>query len=180
MSNSMQFAKILLRPICWLFGHRTYSKYEHYINKDTYCRLCGKKIKKYIPPPIKKTISITTIMKKKQPFYTEAFYANPQLTLDILNKLVEDGHVADKDMYQSGTFLFMDVFENDETKKILSAVISDLEAYKKHNNEGWVSDESTEIGICALQDDHRSCFYFDGKEIKWDHDRDMFVFENDL
>lgn len=104
---------------------------------------------------------------EKRPFFTEAFYTDPQLTLDVLNKLVEDNLVADKDMYQSGTFLFMEVFENENANRILAEVISDMDAYKKYNNEGWVSDESTEIGLCALQDEHRKLFYHDGKEIKW-------------
>lgn len=117
---------------------------------------------------------------EKRPFFTEAFYTNPQLTLDVLNKLVEDNLVADKDMYQSGTFLFMEVFENENVNRILAEVISDMDAYKKYNNEGWVSDESTEIGLCALQDEHRKFFYHDGKEIKWDHEREIFLFENDM
>lgn len=118
-------------------------------------------------------------MKTKE-FFTPEFASNPQLALDVLNKLVKDGHVADQDMYQSGTFLFMEVFENDQTKKILSQVISDMEAYKKYNNESFVSDESTEIGLCALQDEHRKLFYKDGKEIKWDDESVEFVFDEDF
>ena len=113
-------------------------------------------------------------------FFTTDFYSDPQLTLDVMNKLVESKQVADKDMYQDGTFLFMEVFENDTTKEILSPVISDLEAYKAYNNESFVSDATTEIGLCALQDEHRRIFYPDGKEIKWDADAECFVFEEDL
>lgn len=113
-------------------------------------------------------------------FFTPEFKTNPQLTLDVLNKLVEDSHVADQDMYQSGTFLFMEVFDNEETIKILSQVISDMEAYKKFNNEWFPSDKSTEIGLCALQDEHKKMFYRDGKEIKWDDRFGEFVFEDDL
>lgn len=118
-------------------------------------------------------------MKTKN-FFTTGFYNDPQLTLDVMNKLVDSKQVANKDMYQDGTFLFMEVFENDTTKEILSPVISDLETYKAYNNEGFVSDETTEIGLCALQDEHRKVFYHDGKEIKWDSDAERFVFEDDL
>lgn len=117
---------------------------------------------------------------KTEFFFTTEFNINPQLTLDVLNQLVKGGYVSDQDMYQSGTFLFMEVFENDETLKILSQVISDIEAYKKYNNENFVSDEATEIGICGLQDEHQKLFYKDGKEIKWDAEVGVFVFEDDL
>lgn len=113
-------------------------------------------------------------------FFTIGFYNDPQLTLDVMNKLVDSKQVADKDMYQDGTFLFMEVFENETTRDILSPVISDLEVYKAYDNEGFVSDETTEIGLCALQDEHRRIFYHDGKEIKWDADAERFVFEGDL
>lgn len=118
-------------------------------------------------------------MERKN-FFTTEFYENPELTLDTLNQLFQTKQVADKDMYQNGTFLYLEVFENDKTKEILSPVISDLEAYKVYNNEGFVSDETTEIGLCALQDEHRRIFYHDGKEIKWDADAERFVFEEDL
>ncbi len=119
-------------------------------------------------------------MKEKQPFYTEKFYEDPKITLDILNKLIDDDHVADMDMYKSGTFLFMEVYDNEKTRDILSPIISDIDAYIKYNNEGWVSDESTEIGLCGLQDDHRSQFYNDGQEILWDDRFREFVFLDDL
>lgn len=118
-------------------------------------------------------------MERKN-FFTTEFYENPELTLDALNQLLQTKQVADKDMYQNGTFLYMEVFENDKTKEILSPVISDLEAYKVYNNEGFVSDETTEIGLCALQDEHQRVFYHDGKEIKWDADAERFVFGEDL
>lgn len=120
-------------------------------------------------------------MKKKY-FFTEEFYLKPQLTLDVMNELVKKGQVADQDMYQSGTFLFMEVFENETTKKILSSVISDLEAYKKYNNENYASDESTEIGLCALHDEHTVAFRWDqgDKCIKWDAGIKEFVFNEDF
>lgn len=97
---------------------------------------------------------------EKKTFFTEDFYNSPQLTLDILNELVSKNQVADRDMYSSGEFLYMEVYENEETKNILSAVISDLEAYKAYNNENYVSDATTQIGLCALQDEHNMFFRF--------------------
>lgn len=102
----------------------------------------------------------------KKSFFTEQFYANPTLTLEILNKLVEGNYVADRDMIQHGTYLFMEVFENDETKEILSQVVSDLTAYKKYNAETFIADEETEISLCALQDEH-SRFFGIGENIVW-------------
>lgn len=121
------------------------------------------------------------IMERKD-FFTPEFYENPELALDILNQLVQQKQVADQDMYQSGEFLFMEVYENEDTKKILSPVISDLEAYKVYNNESFVSDETTQIGLCALQDEH-SRFFRDVegyKEIRWNAVVREFVFAEDM
>ena len=118
-------------------------------------------------------------METKDIFAPE-FKTNPELTKDVLNELIETNHVLKKDMYKSGTFLYLEVSENAETLKILSKVISDIEGYKQYNNESFISNEKTEIGLCALQDEHRKLFYNDGKEIKWDDRFGEFVFEDDL
>ena len=111
-------------------------------------------------------------------FFTADFYENPQLTLDIFNQLLTGGYVAYKDMYESGRFLFMDVFNNDKTKHILSQVISDLEAYKLYDKEGWLaSAAATEISLCGLHDEHCRTFSLAGKEIKWDAEVESFVFD---
>lgn len=119
---------------------------------------------------------------ERKDFFTQAFYENPELTLDILNQLVQQKQVADQDMYQNGEFLFMEVYENEDTKKILSPVISDLEAYKVYNNESFVSDETTQIGLCALQDEHSRFFrdVEDYKGIRWNAVVREFVFAEDM
>jgi hypothetical protein len=118
----------------------------------------------------------------KKVFFTSEFYENPKQTLDVLNQLVQQKQVAKKDMYQSGEFLYMEAFENEETKKLLSSVISDIEAYKAYNNDSYISDETTEIGLCALQDDHRSFFRNQegDKEIRWNNDAEGFVFNENM
>lgn len=120
-------------------------------------------------------------MKTKN-FFTTEFYEKPELTLEVLNRLVEGEHVADQDMYQNGEFLYMEVYENEDTKKILSSVISDLEAYKTYEKESFVSDETTVIGLCALQDEHSRFFRnVEGyKEIRWNHVVREFVFTEDM
>ena len=117
---------------------------------------------------------------ERKDFFTQEFYENPNLTLDIMNQLVEGYHVAGMDMYQSGTFLFMEVYENDDTKKILAPVISVLETYKEYNNKNYASDEPTQIGLCALFDEHSGVFFKKGKEIMWDKDCRQFVFQDDF
>ena len=117
------------------------------------------------------------IMEKKG-FFTQEFYENPTLTLDVFNKLASSDHVATIDMYRSGTFLYMEVFENDETKEILSQVISNLSLYKEYNNEGWTPSEPARIGLCALHYEHQVFFGYD-KEIARDLDSEIFVFNED-
>ena len=60
------------------------------------------------------------IMETKD-FFTTEFYEQPELTLEVLNRLVEGKHVADQDMYEGGEFLYMEVYENEDTKKIRPA-----------------------------------------------------------
>ena len=127
-----------------------------------------------------KGVTKTIKTMERKDFFTQEFYENPNLTLDIMNQLVEGDHVADMDMYQSGTFLFMEVYDNDETKKILAPVISDLETYKEYNNKNYFSDETTQIGLCALFDEHSDVFFKQGKEIMWDNDCRQFVFQDDF
>lgn len=115
-------------------------------------------------------------------FFTTEFYRNPELTLEVLNLLVEGKHVVCQDMYEGGEFLYMEVYENEDTKKILSSVISDLEAYKAYNNECFISGETTQIGLCALQDEHDYFFrdFKENKEIRWNNDAKAFIFAEDM
>lgn len=117
---------------------------------------------------------------ERKDFFTQDFYERPELTLNILNELVKTKQVADMDMYLSGEFLFMEVYENDDTKRLLAQVISDLEAYKTYNNANYVSDETTQIGLCALEDEHNHVFKRTGKVIMWDAGQEEFVHEEDF
>lgn len=109
----------------------------------------------------------------KEAFLTDGFYLNPILTLTALNELIKQNLVADKDMYSNGTFLFMEVVENDKSRQILSTVIYDLDKYKQFNNSNFSSDKTTQIGLCALQDLHTKHFGA-GDEIIWDAESGLF------
>lgn len=87
--------------------------------------------------------------QKKYTFFTEEFYNNKSLALEVLNKCLEENfkHINDYDTYTSGEILFWDMKENEETKEILKPIISDLEAFKKENAEQFVTDDDTEIGL---------------------------------
>ena len=115
-------------------------------------------------------------------FFADNFYSNPQIVLDTINKLLKNSHVADQEIYQDKAYLFMEVFENEETKKILSSVISDLDAYKKYNNQNYACDESTEIGLCALQSEYNKLHIYGDSELclKYDLKNKIFVFARDL
>jgi hypothetical protein len=120
---------------------------------------------------------MSTDFRKTYSFLTDEFFNHSYTTIDVLNKLIEseDNLVADRDMYQSGAFLFMEVFDNDKSRKILEIIISDFDAYKKFNNERYASDEDTQIGISALQDIHLS-YHGHEDEIMWDHENECFEF----
>jgi len=120
------------------------------------------------------------MMNETVDFLTERFYNDPVLTLNILNELDSGlNHIADKDMYGSGEWLFMEAYENEATKNILSPVIKDLEAYKQYNNEKFTADETTQIGLCALQ--HLHTKHFDWKfGIVWDNENQEFDFNKNM
>lgn len=115
----------------------------------------------------------------RKDFFTQELYENPYLTVMVLNELVESDHVADKEMYQSGTFLFMEVYDNEETRKILSPVISNMEAYMEYNNKNFTSDEETQVGLCALQNEHYHTFGNEN-EIKWNFESERFDFATNM
>lgn len=115
----------------------------------------------------------------KQPFFTEEFYNNPFTALSAMNDLVKQNLVADKEMYQSGKFLFMEVYDNEKSREILLSSISDFEKYKSFNNEKYPSDIDTEIGLCALHDLHNEYFPYE-YEILWDSENEIFEFRGTI
>lgn len=122
------------------------------------------------------------IMERKD-FFTQTFYENPEITLDIFNQLIQQKQVADIEMYDSGTFLYMCVHDNDKTKQLLSQVISDIETYKTYNNDCFVCKCSEYlIVLCALHEEHTRFFrnHEGYKEIKWNKETGTFLFEEDM
>ena len=94
-------------------------------------------------------------------FLTEKFFESSLTVFHLVNKLVDNKHVADREMYQSGEVLFIEVYETDETKSILSEVISDLQAYKEYNAKCFISADEPEtptIVLMALLDLHEKQF----------------------
>lgn len=117
------------------------------------------------------------LITQSDPIYTKEFYASPVLTLMIFNTFLKKNLVSEKDMYSSGTFLSMDVVDNKESRKILEVIISDIDAYKKENNEAYLHDEiGKSIGLCLLHEAHLKAHGAE-YEIKWNGYE--FVIEED-
>ena len=108
------------------------------------------------------------------PFLTEKFYANPNYTLDILNKLNTSKFVKERDMYSKGEFLIFEVLRNEETEKIISNVISDLDAYSEQNKKDFTYN-GNELDFSLLVEEYKSVFDSD-YEIMWDAENDDFCF----
>lgn len=117
------------------------------------------------------------LISKSKSIYTKEFYASPDLTLMVFNTFLKKGLIAEKDMYSSGTFLYMDVIDNEKSRKILEVLISDIDTYKKENNESYThDDEGKNIGLSLLHEEHLKAHGRD-YEIKWDGDE--FVIEEE-
>jgi hypothetical protein len=106
----------------------------------------------------------------KQQFFTDEFYNNSITTVNVLNKIIQK-KLADVDMYASGEFLSMEVYETDEAYNILSSIISDVDEYKKYNNKRYTDDH---IGMSALHALHLE-YYGRAREIKWSHTLHQFI-----
>lgn len=112
----------------------------------------------------------------KPAFFTDMFYNHPYLTIKVLNTLIETGNY-DKgsfDMYGSGEFLSMDVKDCPESREILSALISDFEAYDAYDKGRYMGTPEGYFGLCSLQEVHDE---FSPSEdwIRWDEETEKFV-----
>lgn len=113
-------------------------------------------------------------------FLTPEFHICVELTLNILNRLNSDIDLLnERDMYGDGSFLFMSVVDNDTTRKILSPVIEDFEAYNQEEEEDYTGTLTDEIGLCTLQNHHREHFGWK-LEIMWREDLEQFIFREDM
>ncbi|MGL5913457.1 MAG: hypothetical protein ACRCZB_04775 [Bacteroidales bacterium] len=110
---------------------------------------------------------------KTQEFLTEEFYLSEFTTRDVFNKLIKNKLVADKDMYSSGEFLFMEVIDNEKSREILAPVISNLKEYKEFNESHLVCDSKCVIDMSMLQELHYRHFGRDS-EIMWDNENEEF------
>lgn len=111
--------------------------------------------------------------KEQKKFYTDDFYKSTKTTLKALNKIVQSCQIGLMDMYHNGEFLYMDAHDDSHTRKALSTVISDFDAYKAYNKRKFHSASDTRIALCALVDDFEIFF---GKKIIWDYDNEHFFY----
>ena len=115
------------------------------------------------------------IQKDRHSFFTDEFYFSPESVLNMINEIHSKNLIADRDTYQDGTTLFMELYDKDETRKILSKVISDLDAYIAFNNEHFFVSDPSQIYLNALIDEHNSWYHI-SKEIRWTDEDDSYVF----
>lgn len=107
--------------------------------------------------------------------YTDEFLNNPITTLNVFNELLKTKLIVEKDMYESGEFLFAAVIDNEKSREILSKLISDFDLYVKHNEKGFDVFKLGQICLCSLQSDHE--YLFDNEDkIMWDKLSEKFVF----
>jgi hypothetical protein len=118
---------------------------------------------------------------RKIEFFTEEFYTQPNLIINVLNKCLEKNfkHVNDYDTYESGEILIWEIAENERTLEILKPVISDIEAYKKQYKEDYGTDADTQIGLSLLADSFSQYHKYGELEIRYDKARKKFMHHKD-
>ena len=113
-----------------------------------------------------------------QSYFTEKFYQDPNITLDMLNQLKSSKFVKELDMYGSGEFLIFEVLHNAETEKIVSKAISNLSAYSVQNQKDYTY-KGSDLDFSLLVDEYKSVFDSE-YEIMWDAENNTFCFASSL
>lgn len=108
---------------------------------------------------------------KKYPFLTDKFYSSTFETLSVFNAILKSKLDDDKDMYTSGTYLSMGVKDCEQSRIILSKLISDFPAYEELNKSRGYAP----LSLNTLQEIHLETFG-PGDEIMWDSEREEFEF----
>lgn len=107
-------------------------------------------------------------------FLTKEFKKMSLETLEVFNELLKNKLlVKEKDNYASGEFFFLIVIDNVQSRKILSSVISDIDAYIEYHNTKYEKTEKNCIDLSALHDIHKSHFEVD-EEIVFDFVNDEY------
>lgn len=107
---------------------------------------------------------------ERKPFLTERFYQNSFFTVIALNELLEKRLIADKEIYENGDVVFLHVLDNEASRKILSEIFSDIDAYKAYNAEyhDLVGDDYDDLIDLSALDDLQVESWGSAGEIRWD------------
>lgn len=106
------------------------------------------------------------------------FFLNEYLAVNLLNQIVEKGDEIIElfEIYTGGRFLMLEVKDTPASREILSSVISDIDAYKELNKDGFVNSGDEVIGLPALVDIYEQ-HYWNQHSIMWDKDSNQFYLQ---
>ncbi len=107
---------------------------------------------------------------------TDLFYEDSYWGLGVMNTLLTSGEVVINDHYSSGEFLTLEVQDSEKTREILSKVISDIDAYKVFNADGYFVQSEQGIALSVLHELHRKAFPGWANEIMYDNEHNYFNF----
>jgi hypothetical protein len=118
-------------------------------------------------------------MEERKSYLTTEFYENPKLLVNVFNELYAIKNcVSDFDMYESGEFLFYEVYDTPETREKLSVLISNFDEYKKALNSNFIGGcDEKHIDLSELEYQFTEAFGFGKKRqwIYWDKNNEKFV-----
>jgi hypothetical protein len=114
-------------------------------------------------------------MNSEDKIYKDDAFKHGIEVLNVFNELNNGNLFLEKDLYADGELLFISVYDNEESRKILSSVIFDMELYIKKSSEIYaLNPNQKEIILCSLaQAQKKHCGYDD--RIMYDKDSEEFI-----
>lgn len=105
----------------------------------------------------------------KLPFFTDKFYLNQSYTIEVINLLLDEAKNLFDYHFSAGSPVDHLTINGEvpEAKKLVSILISDLDAYLAYQEQTHFKGEEDEIPLNALLMHHRDYFQGTGATIVW-------------
>lgn len=93
----------------------------------------------------------------KKQFVSPEFYADHNMLLNAIDDLHSNGLIIDRDQYEEGEILSIQVQDTEANRKKLAPLITDFEGYATYMRETFQPTAETSIdlvGLVAIHEEH--------------------------